>query len=100
MGNYLPHDADSRAGVVQRLRGALVWRVGNKSPLLLSGTIILAVLLYLGRRPDQLIAPMVWAEETAILGRWYGGPDTVPPLLVGVIICSQKPLRGCKKENH
>ncbi len=73
MGNSLPHDADTRAGVVQRLRGARAWRVGDKSPLLLGGTIILAVLLYLGRRPDQLIAPMVWAEETVILGRWYGG---------------------------
>ncbi len=72
MGNYLPHDADSRAGVVQRLRGARVWRVGDKSPLLFGGTIILTVLLYLGRRPDQLIAPMVWAEKTMILGRWYG----------------------------
>ena len=36
--------------------------------LLQAVTIVLAVVLYGGRRPDQLSHPMVWAEEAVILG--------------------------------
>ena len=53
---------------------AAVRVVDARAPWLLQAvTIVLAVVLYGGRRPDQLSHPMVWAEETVILGKWLNG---------------------------
>ena len=46
----------------------------RRAPWLLpAATIVVAVALYAFRRPDQLSHPMVWAEETVILGKWLNG---------------------------
>ena len=71
---------DTPMGLVQSGRTtytrvvAAVRVVDARAPWLLQAvTIVLAVVLYGGRRPDQLSHPMVWAEETVILGKWLNG---------------------------
>ena len=72
--------ADTPMGPVQSGRTtytrvvAAVRVVDARAPWLLQVvTIVLAIVLYGGRRPDQLSHPMVWAEETVILGKWLNG---------------------------
>lgn len=72
--------ADTPMGTVQSGRTAYMRvmvagrTVDARVPWLLQAvTIVLAVVLYGGRRPDQLSHPMVWAEEAVILGKWLNG---------------------------
>ena len=67
-------DRDRSATFVERVRSlcAALGRLDRRRPWLFPAiTFVAAIVLYARRRPDQLAHPMVWAEETVILGRWF-----------------------------